>query len=145
MQDYIGSNEYLAYSLIAIVGGAISTILGGWTEALTTLIICIVIDIVLGFGVALKGKSSKSISGFLSSSAMWRGAFKKGCIFAIIIICYHIDLLLETELVRNMAILFYIAGEIVSIIENCNVLGIKVPKVLIRIIDTLKERSGEKE
>jgi len=135
--------EYLLHGALGVVGGVITSLLGGWSIALTALLVCIVFDIITGLGVALKGKSTKSISGYLSSQAMWLGAFKKGGVFAIIIVCNQIDLLLGTELIRNIAILFYISCELVSLTENCKVIGIPVPKALIRVIDTLKDKAGE--
>ena len=131
------------YSAFGVVGGIITALIGAWNTALWTLSLIIAIDYVTGFAVAARGRSDKSQNGYLCSKAGGWGLFKKGLIFAVVILAHRIGLLVESDLVRDMVILFYIANEAISIIENCKSLGIPVPKVLVRVIDALKDRSGE--
>ena len=63
-------------TVIGIIGGAISALLGGWDSALVTLMIFMGVDFVTGFIVAAMGKSKHSDSGRLTSQAGWIGLAK---------------------------------------------------------------------
>ena len=82
----------------------------------------------------------------LSSSAGFRGIFRKVLIFALV----GIGHILDTQVIgaggvlRTAVIFFYLSNEGVSLIENAAHLGLPVPAKLKAVLETLHERA-EKE
>ena len=65
--------------LLGLIGGAISAAFGGWSGAMTTLLLCMAIDYLSGLIVAgVFHKSRKSATGALDSFAGWKGLCRKG-------------------------------------------------------------------
>jgi len=54
--------------IAGVVGGVITTLLGGWDSALATLVVFMGIDFVTGIVTAAMGKSKHSESGTLNST-----------------------------------------------------------------------------
>ena len=128
-------------SVFGVIGGTIASLLGGWSEDLATLIIVMGIDIVMGFLIsAVWKKSSKSISGALSSASMWKGLCRKGVTLLIILVAYRLDLAIGTNYIRTAVIIAFIVNELVSIVENACIMGIPIPKVIVKAIDILKQK-----
>ena len=66
-------------AVLGIVGGAISTYLGGWDSALQTLLIFMAVDYITGLMVAgIFHKSDKTPGGGLESRAGFKGLCRKG-------------------------------------------------------------------
>ena len=131
--------------VFGVIGAAIAEALGGWDNAIVTLIIFMGIDFILGLICALVfGRSPKSEHGGLSSSACWKGLVKKVCTLLIVAAAHYADLLLGAEYIRNAVIIAFCASELISICENAGYMGIlpqSVQKILEKIIDTLKNTS----
>ena len=134
-------------SAVGIVGAAVAEILGGWDNAIVTLIIFMGIDFILGLICALVfGRSPKSEHGGLSSSACWKGLVKKVCTLLIVVAAHYADVLLGAQYIRNAVIIAFCASELISICENAGYMGILPPsvqKILEKIIDTLKNTSDK--
>lgn len=65
-------------AIIGAIGGAVSAALGGWDNAIITLLIFMAADFATGIACAIFwNKSSKSENGALSSKACWQGIIKK--------------------------------------------------------------------
>lgn len=128
---------------------------GAWDESLKVLCVLVIIDYFTGFakGVVL-GKVSRSIG--------WRGVFKKTLLFIAIIVSHLFDKILfegasamisgdtplgvfnESGMIRTITIWFYAANEALSIIENLQQSGVKIPKFIERIIRDLEERLNDR-
>ncbi len=68
----------LVVSVAGIIGSTISTAFGGWTSAMTTLVIFMIVDYVTGFVVAgVFNKSPKTENGALNSKAGLKGYVKR--------------------------------------------------------------------
>lgn len=119
----------------AILGGAITAVLGGWDLALQVLALFVVLDYLVGLIAAWTEKSLDSRVGF-------RGIAKKILLFVPIAICYALDQVLGQEILRSLAIFFYIANEGLSIIENLGRAGVPVPAALGDALEQMK-RKGE--
>jgi toxin secretion/phage lysis holin len=119
----------------AILGGAITAVLGGWDLALQVLVLFVVLDYLVGLIAAWTEKS-------LSSKVGFRGIAKKMLLFVPIAICYALDQVLGQEILRSLAIFFYIANEGLSIIENLGRAGVPVPAALGDALEQMK-RKGE--
>lgn len=108
----------LKYS-VALVGGLLTTLLGGWDMALKVLVLFVVLDYVTGVIAAYIDKSLNSRVGF-------RGIAKKILLFVPIAVAYWLDQLLGQEILRNLAIFFYLANEGLSMVENLGRAGVPI-------------------
>lgn len=131
------------YTTVGAVGSAISYLLGGWETAIQTLVCFMLVDYITGIMLAILNKSTKSPKGGLSSEAGFKGIFKKAGMLIVVIIANRLDVLAGTDIIRNGCIIVLIANEGLSIIENLGVMGVPVPKILIRFIEALKNKDNE--
>lgn len=130
--------------LAGAIGGIFTQIFGGWSIALTILVICMAID--YGSGLVVAGvfhASPKSMGGGLDSNVGWKGLVRKVATLVIILIAHFVDMLLGTEYIRDAVVIAFTINEIVSILENCALMGVPIPKVLLKGIDILKEQAGK--
>jgi toxin secretion/phage lysis holin len=125
--------------VIGFLGGAISSLLGGFDLALQTLIIFMAIDYATGLIVAgVFKRSGKSENGALESRAGWKGLCKKGMTLLIVLVATQLDRLTGTQFIRDAVVIGYIANEAISILENAGLMGIPIGKPLMNAIDVLK-------
>lgn len=131
----------MEFKAIAAVGGAVASYLfGGWSTALQTLLIFIVIDYVTGIVAAGK-------NGELSSKAGMRGIGRKVMIFVFVTMGHMADIHVsggQLHLFRDGVITFFIANEGLSILENAGRMGVPVPDVVRKAIEALKRRDETK-
>lgn len=131
-------------TVIGAVGGGIAALFGGWTAAMTTLLIFMAIDYLSGIVVAgVFHKSKKSASGALESKAGWKGLCRKCMTFLFVLIACRLDLALNINYLRDAVCIAFIANETISIVENAGLMGIPIPKVIINAIDLLKDKGQE--
>ena len=84
-------------------------------------------DILTGLACAMLGKSLKSESGKVSSRVMLEGIIKKGAEWLIVLVCVYTGTPLGMEGISTAAMTYVIATELVSLLENFDLLGLKVP------------------
>ena len=131
---------------IGIIGGWIANLLGGWTSDMITLGIFMTIDFVTGLIVAgVFKKSNKSDSGAYNSKAGWKGLCKKGITLCFVIIAHRLDIELGVNYIRTATIVGFMANEAMSIIENAGLMGVPMPRVIIKAVEVLKEDLDEEE
>ena len=135
--------------VISLVIGALTTgllkVIGEPTQDLKILLLLMVIDLIVGFTVsAVWHKSSKTKSGKVSSKVMFKGIVKKILTLVLVVVAYQIDILLGYDVIRHIAIIAFIVQEIISIIENIAITGIKSPEIITKALDVL-ERSVKDE
>lgn len=130
---------------IGIVGSFIASLFGGWDAALTTLVIFMGIDYVTGLIVAgVFHNSGKTESGSLESRAGWKGLCRKGMTLLIVLIACRLDLIMNTNFVRDAVVIGYIANETISIVENAGLMGLPIPSAITKAIEVLTKKN-EKE
>lgn len=117
----------------ALLGGTITVLLGGWDLALQVLVLFVVMDYVTGLVAAWYSKTLNSQVGF-------KGICKKVLLFIPIAICYALDQVLGQEILRSLAIFFYIANEGLSIVENLGRAGVPVPDALGEALEQMKKK-----
>lgn len=126
---------------IGTIEGGIAALFGGWTSAMTTLIIFMVIDYATGIIVAgVFHRSGKSKSGALESRAGFKGLCRKGMILLILLVACRLDLMLGTGYIKDCVCIAFVVNETLSIIENAGLMGVPIPQVLIKAIDVLKAK-----
>lgn len=134
--------KFIIVSIIGIIGSSISTAFGGWTSAMTTLVIFMSIDYIAGFVVAgIFNKSPKTENGALNSKAGFRGLCKKGMILFMVLIACRLDIALGTNFIRDVVIIGYIANETISIVENAGLMGLPIPTAITKAIDVLQSKT----
>lgn len=129
---------------VGLVGSIIINALGGWDAALRALILFMAVDYITGLIVAgVFKKSGKSETGALESRAGFKGLFRKGMILGIVFIATQLDMLSDTEIIRDTVIIGYIANEAVSIIENAGLMGVPIPAVIVKAVELLKKKKDD--
>lgn len=130
--------------VIGAMGGFISSFLGGWDAALSTLVWCIVLDYLTGIIVAgVFKKSEKSENGTLSSSVGLKGLCRKIMIIFFVALAYRMDIILQSDYIRYTVIIGFICNEVISLIENAGLMGVPIPSVIKKAIDILKSKESE--
>ena len=110
---------------IAALGGAAAYLWGPWDALINALIALVALDYVTGVICAAAHKR-------LSSEIGFKGLIKKALIFALVAVAGVADKVIPAtnQAIRAAVILFYIANEAISILENAAELGLPVPEKL---------------
>lgn len=128
------------YKLSASALGAVSACFGQFDGLLQALLIFIIIDYITGVICAAMGKSSKSKDGKLNSNVGAKGIVKKAMIMLCVLVAVVLDnALAQHNVFRNATIMFYIANEGLSFIENLGVMGVPFPKSIKNAISALSK------
>ena len=133
---------YGALAILAAIGTTIAEALGGWDTALQTLVVLMAIDYLTGLLCALIWKRSpKTQDGTFESKASIKGLIRKGGILLVVLIAARLDLLMGTTVTRLAVIMFFIANDGLSIIENLGIMGVPMPKVIKDAFALLRQQS----
>ena len=112
------------------LGACVGVVIGFWTglPALGQAVLIVQgADILTGLACAVLGKSQKSESGKVSSRVMLEGIIKKGAEWLVVLVCIYAGAPLGMDGVGTMAMTYVIATELVSLLENFELLGLDVP------------------
>jgi toxin secretion/phage lysis holin len=129
-------NEQTAFMPVALsTGGVVEYLFGGWTTMLTLLWWMVIIDFFTGWAAAW-------INGELKSRSGYYGVFRKVTVFLLITIAHLIDGILGDEhYFRDAVVFFYLANELLSIIENVGRMGVPMPDILRNAVAIFQSRS----
>ena len=111
-------------------GACVGVVIGFWTglPALGQAVLIVQgADILTGLACAVLGRSQKSESGKVSSRVMLEGIIKKGAEWLVVLVCIYAGAPLGMDGVGTMAMTYVIATELVSLLENFELLGLDVP------------------
>lgn len=126
--------QHIFNGTAALLGGAITFLFGGWSSLLSLFFFIIILDYLSGIGAAtITGQG-------LSSSIGFKGLVKKFATVAIVALSHQIDKVMGTDLIMYGSLYFFIANELISIVENYGRMGLPLPQRLKGIIKVLKER-----
>lgn len=127
---------------LGALGAFISAFYGGWSAALTTLVIFMIIDYLTGMIVAgVFHKSEKTPDGTLESRVGWKGLCRKGVSLLVVLIACRLDLMIGTNFIRDTVVIAFVVNETLSIIENAGLMGVPIPRVIVSAIHVLKEKA----
>lgn len=119
-----------------VVGGFLCNQLGGLDLLLKTILFLVVLDYITGIIKAVYEKN-------LSSEIGFRGILKKIMIFIVIATAWTIQKLLgEAIALREIAIMFFIVNEALSLLENAAVLT-PIPPRLKEVLLQIREKKEE--
>ncbi|WP_088810152.1 MULTISPECIES: holin family protein [Listeria] len=126
--------DYLVQNIPQVV----AFFFGGGSVLIQVLLIFTVADYVAGLLTA-------GFRGNLRSRVGFQGIARKLAIFILVAIAHQADLVTGNKnLVRDAVIFFYLANELISILENFVQMGVKVPRVLKSLVDIFQSNAGEK-
>lgn len=123
---------------VALAGACLSWLLGGWDLALQILVIFVIFDYLTGVVAAWHEKKLDSNIGLF-------GIAKKILLFIPVAIGYWLDQFTGQEILRNIAIFFYMANEALSILENLGRCGVAIPPALLDALQQLKKNRDHPE
>ncbi|MFQ7160528.1 MAG: holin family protein [[Clostridium] scindens] len=127
---------------VGVVGAGIASVFGGWDSALSTLIIFMAIDYVTGLVVAgVFHNSRKTDTGALESRAGFKGLCRKGMTLVFVLIGYRMDLMINTNYIRDAIIIGFTANEAISIVENAGLMGLPLPAIVTKAVDILTKKA----
>lgn len=118
-------------------GGALASYLfGGWSALLGVLLAFVVADYITG---VIAG----AVEGKLSSQIGMKGIAKKVMIFLIVAVAHLADTAVGMgNIFRDAAIFFYIANELLSILENAGRIGVPIPSTIQKAVEILNGKSN---
>lgn len=118
--------------ITGMAGGVIAALFGAWDKLLYTIIVLMTLDYILGI---IKAAYTKT----LSSEIGFKGLLKKITMLIIIALANVIQTLVGGSVaIREIVIMFYIANEGISILENAAVIYPKMPEGLKNILLQLR-------
>lgn len=118
----------------SFMGGLIANALGGFDTILITFLITMSVDYFFGVLCALTKQEYSWTIGAI-------GISKKFALLIIVALGQTLDHALGTDAIIRLSILmFYIANELISIIEHMIVLDIPVPSILEKVAEIFKEK-----
>lgn len=125
----------VAKMVFGVIGGAISGIIGGWDALTHAMVFLLIMDYLTGVGKSIINKQLSSAVGFI-------GLFKKVLIFVVIAVAVEMQKIIGNGIpLREIVIMFYIANEGISLIENISEfipLPQKVKDIFVQIKDKEK-------
>lgn len=137
--------------LLAAAGGAVASFFMEMPPLVWILIAVMTIDYVTGLIAAAMGRSNKTETGYISSHAAFTGLMKKAGILFVIFLSALLDMAvskgagIQFEATMGATCLWFIASEGFSVLENVAVMGVPVPKILLRVLEVMKEKGDAPE
>lgn len=133
-------------AVMAMVGSFIANQLGGWDTALAVLIALMIADFVTGCLIAFVWhKSPKTDCGGLSSKEGFKGLLKKMTILIFVWMGVLLDRVIGIDYIRTTVILFYVANEGLSVIENTALMGVPYPAFVKTALEVMKDKNSNAE
>lgn len=113
-------------------------LIGGYDILIKTLLVMMVIDYITGI---MKGYKNKNIN----SNIAYRGLRKKVMVLFIVMAASQMDVILQGVGIRTLVLIFYVATEFLSILENAAILGIPIPEKLKVALEQCRDKQDIKK
>ena len=132
--------------ILAAVGGAVASFFVNMPPLVWILIAVMTIDFLTGLICGAMGKSNKTENGYIASNQAFIGLMKKALILLVVLLAALLDKAVATgagiafDAVMGATCLWFIASEGFSILENVALMGIPVPKILLKLLEVMKEK-----
>lgn len=124
---------------VALLGGWIAWLLGGVDKLLIALLAFMAMDYITGLLSAWTRRIISSETGF-------RGIAKKVILLGVVAVAFLIEDITGGGLpLREMTIMFFLANEGLSILENAANAGLPLPKRLVDVLVQVKEKERADE
>lgn len=124
---------------IGLMGGFLAWLLGGWDVLLISLVVLVALDYITGVLRSI-------VECRLCSDIGFKGIVKKVLIFIIVAAASAVQVAVQKNIpLREMVMMFFLANEGISILENAAQMGIPVPARFKRILMKLRDDESDKE
>lgn len=137
--------------ILAAVGGAIASFFVNMPPLVYILIGVMSIDFITGLICGVMGKSKKTENGYLASHEAFKGLMKKMLIILVVVLAACLDYAVSMsagitfEAVMGATCLWFIASEGLSILENVASMGVPVPKLLLNLLEIMRNKGNGQE
>lgn len=137
------------FQAVAAAVGAVASFLCGLPPILWILLAVMSLDYITGIIVGLMGKSLKTDTGGLSSSAAFTGLMKKALILAVVALAHLLDGAvamssgIDFSAVSGATCLWFVASEGISVIENASLMGVPVPDAVKQLLEVMRGQKKE--
>lgn len=135
--------KYELLSITGAIGSVIAGAFGGWSTAMTTLCIFMLIDYITGVLLAIFWQKSNKGDGSFSSALGMRGLIKKFMLLVIVFVAHRMDLAIGSNYLKDGVAIAFLVNETLSIVENAGLMGVPIPDILKRGIQVLKNQDDE--
>ena len=135
----------------AAIGGAIASFFITMPPLVWILIAVMSIDFVTGLICGAMGLSEKTENGYLKSHEAFKGLLKKSLILLVVLLASLLDMAvskgtgIQFEATMGAACMWFIASEGLSILENVARMGVPVPKIMLRLLEIMKDKGNGPE
>ncbi len=129
-------------AVFSAIGGYIVSFLGGVDVTLKALIIFMAVDYLTGLAVAFVfHKSNKTPNGGASSKEGFKGIVKKICMLMLVGLAHVLDVIMGADYIRSITIMFFLANEGLSVLENVGLMGVKYNKFLVKALEAVRDKA----
>lgn len=123
-------------TVIGIVGGYFAAIFGQWDSILWALLVIMVLDCLTGVIKAIYTKTMSSEIGF-------KGLLKKITVLIIVALSNVLQQITgDNVAIREIVIMFYVANEGISVLENVVVIYPRMPKAIKDILLQIRDSNS---
>ena len=123
-------------TVIGIVGGYFAAIFGQWDSILWALLVIMVLDCLTGVIKAIYTKTMSSEIGF-------KGLLKKITVLIIVALSNVLQQITSDNVaIREIVIMFYVANEGISVLENVAVIYPQMPKAIKDILLQIRDSNS---
>lgn len=129
------------YYLALIWTGWLSIVLyliGDFDILFRALLVMMALDYITGVAKGFKNKNA-------NSNRAYRGLKKKLIVLIIIVAATQMDIILQGVGIRTLVLMFYVATEFLSILENAAILGIPIPEKLKLALEQCRDKQEIKK
>ncbi len=113
-------------------------LIGGFDNLFRALLIMMALDYITGVAKGFKNKNA-------NSNRAYRGLKKKLIVLIIIVAATQMDIILQGVGIRTLVLMFYVATEFLSILENAAILGIPIPAKLKVALEQCRDKQDIKK
>ena len=137
--------------ILSAIGGAIASFFINMPPLVWILIAVMTMDFITGLICGAMGRSKKTENGYLASHAAFEGLMRKVLIIFVVLLAAALDMAvskgagIQFEAVMGATCLWFIASEGLSILENCASMGVPVPKILLKLLEIMKQKGDGPE
>lgn len=112
-------------------------LIGGFDNLFRALLIMMALDYMTGVAKGFKNKNA-------NSNRAYKGLRKKLIILVIIVAASQMDMILQDVGIRTLVLMFYVATEFLSILENAAILGVPIPEKLKLALEQYRDKQDIK-
>ncbi|QDH23443.1 phage holin family protein [Saccharibacillus brassicae] len=131
--------EQIIKGTAAAVGVVVGFLFGGTNTMVTLLLVLIIVDWATGLTAAW-------VRGELRSRVGYFGIVRKAAIFVVVAIAHLVDQVLgDLHMFRDAVIFFYLANELLSVVENMGKMGVPMPPIIRDAVHIFQSRTKPEE